>query len=32
MSNRRGKTMQILTGNGEKFAFNTKVDMIQYAF
>ena len=32
MSNRRGKTMQILTGNGEKFAFNPKVDMIQYAF
>lgn len=32
MSNRRGKTMQIFTGNGEKFAFNPKVNMIQSAF
>lgn len=30
MSNGRGKSMQILTDNGEKFAFKLAVDMIQY--
>lgn len=32
MSNGRGKIVQILTGSGEKFAFNLEADMISYSF